>query len=126
MLKTILSVAAAGVVTAGAAAAQGDAAAGERVFRKCAACHMVGDDAKNRVGPVLNGVIGREIASVDGFRYSDAFTDLKAEGFVWTEENLHAYLENPRQFIKRNRMAFAGLRKADERADVIAYLAKFQ
>ena len=126
MLKTLLSLAAVVATTAGAAQAEGDPAAGERVFRKCAACHQVGDDAKNRVGPVLNGVVGREIASVDDFRYSDAFQEKKAEGFVWSEENLHAYLENPRQFISKNRMAFAGLRKADERADVIAYLAQFQ
>jgi cytochrome c len=87
---------------------------------------MVGEDAKNRVGPVLNGVVGAEIASVEGFNYSDAFLARKDEGLVWDEANLHAYLEKPRDFIKKNKMSFAGLRKEEERANVIAYLATFQ
>jgi cytochrome c len=126
MLRTPYVAIAALALAAGAAAASGDPAEGEKVFRKCMACHQVGEGAKNRVGPVLNGVIGREIASVEGFRYSDAFVEKRAEGFVWTEEALHAYLERPREFIAKNKMSFAGLRKAEDRDDVIAYLASFQ
>lgn len=106
--------------------ADGDAAKGEKVFRKCKACHAVGPDAKNKVGPQLNGIVGAEIASVEGFKYSDAFMAKKAEGLVWTEDNLEAYLEKPKDFIPKTRMSFAGLRKEDDREDVIAYLKTFQ
>jgi cytochrome c len=103
--------------------AQGDAEAGEKVFNKCKACHMVGDDAKNRVGPELNGVIGREIASVPEFKYSDAFLAKKEEGFTWAEENLTSYLADPKGFIAGNKMAFVGLKKPEEITNVLAYLA---
>jgi cytochrome c len=126
MLKTMFIAAAALTVATGAAQAQGDPANGEKVFRKCTACHQVGEGAKNRVGPILTGVIGREIASVEGFRYSDAFEKMKLKGFTWTEDNLHDYLENPRKYIPRNKMSFAGLRKQEDRDDVIAYIATFQ
>ena len=114
------------LVAAGFAApalAQGDVVAGEKVFNKCKACHMVGADAKNRVGPLLTGVIGREIASVPDFKYSDAFMEKKAEGFIWTEENLAAYLAEPKDFIPGNKMTFVGLKKEEEIANVLAYIA---
>jgi cytochrome c2 len=106
--------------------AQGDAAAGEKVFRKCQACHMVGEDAKNRVGPVLTGVVGREAGTIEDFNYSDALKEKAAEGLVWDEANLGAYLADPKGFIPGNKMAFAGLRKEEDVADVIAYLETFQ
>ncbi len=106
--------------------ADGDAAKGEKVFNKCKACHAVGENAKNKVGPQLNGIVGAEIASVEGFKYSDAFMEKKGEGLVWNEENLEAYLEKPKDFIPKTKMSFAGLRKEDEREDVIAYLKTFQ
>ncbi|SDH94927.1 c-type cytochrome [Alloyangia pacifica] len=112
-------------LTAGMALAEGDAAKGEKVFRKCKACHMVGDGAENRVGPVLTGVVGREIAAVEGFDYSDALKELAAADGTWTPEELAAFLEKPKDFAKGTKMSFAGLRKEDERADVIAYLATF-
>ena len=112
-------------LTAGMALAEGDAAKGEKVFRKCKACHMVGDGAENRVGPVLTGVVGREIAAVEGFEYSDALKDLAAADGTWTPEELAAFLEKPKDFAKGTKMSFAGLRKEEERADVIAYLATF-
>lgn len=108
------------------ALAQGDAAAGEQAFRKCQACHQVGPDARNGAGPALTVVIGHPIASAEGFRYSPAFEAKKEEGFVWTEEELDAYLTNPRAYIPGNRMAFPGLRDDEERANVIAYLATLQ
>jgi cytochrome c len=124
MLRTI---AIAAVAAAAAFAAQaGDPAAGEKVFKKCTACHAVGADAKNKVGPVLNGIVGRVAGSVDGFKYSDAVLAKKAEGFVWSAENLDAYLTNTKEFIAGNKMSFAGLKKPEERADVIAYLATFK
>ena len=107
------------------AGAEGDAASGEKVFRKCKACHTVGEGAKNRVGPVLNGIVGRAVASVEGFAYSEALEALAAEGRVWTPEELSAFLEKPRTYAKGNKMSFAGLRKEQERADVIEYLAGF-
>ena len=103
----------------------GDAAKGEKVFRKCMACHAVGADAANKVGPELNGIIGREAAAVAEFEYSDALVAKAGEGLVWTPENLAAFLEKPRDYVKGTKMSFAGLRKEDERADVIAYLAQF-
>ncbi len=108
------------------ALAEGDAAKGEKVFRKCMACHAVGEDAKNKVGPELNGIVGRVTATAPDFSYSDAMAAKGAEGHVWTVEELDAYLADPKGFIPGNKMAFAGLRKDSERADVIAYLATFQ
>lgn len=103
----------------------GDAAAGEKVFRKCQACHAVGDGAENKVGPVLNGVVNRAVAAVEGFAYSKALTSLADEGRTWTPEELSAFLEKPRDYAKGTKMAFVGLRKDEERQDVIAYLATF-
>jgi cytochrome c len=101
-----------------AALAQGDPAQGERVFNRCKACHSV-DEPKNKVGPHLVGVVGRQAGSVEGFRYSDA---MKESGITWNEETLAQYLADPRGFIKGNRMAFTGLKNEEEIADVIAYL----
>ncbi len=127
-MKPILAIVAAATVAAGAAggAAADDVEAGKKVFNKCKACHQVGPDAKNRIGPTLTGVIGREIASVEDFKYSDAFQEKKAEGFTWTEEHLEEYLASPRDYIPGNKMTFAGLRKEDDVENVIAYLATFQ
>lgn len=105
---------------------EGDVEAGEKVFRKCQACHMVGPDAKTRVGPVLNGIVGRDAATYEGFKYSDAMQKAAADGLVWTPEELGAFLEKPKDYIKGTKMTFAGLRKEEERRDVIAYLATFE
>ena len=109
----------------GAAFADGDPAAGEKVFKKCSACHAVGPEAKNKVGPELNGIVGRKVASVEGFKYSPAMTEFGAGDKAWDAATLDAYLADPKSYIPKNKMAFAGLKKADERADVIAYLNKF-
>ncbi len=106
--------------------AEGDAAAGEKVFRKCKACHMIGEGAENRVGPVLTGVVGRQVGSEEGFSYSDAFMEKANEGMVWDEANLAGYLADPKAFIPGNKMAFAGLRKEADIANVIAYIETFQ
>jgi cytochrome c len=124
-LATVLTVLA---VTgfAGAVFAEGDAAAGEKVFKKCKACHAIGEGAKNKVGPMLNGIVDNDIASVDGFKYSKAFVAKKAEGLVWTEEALDAYLTKPKKFIPGTKMSFAGLKKEKQRSDVISYLITFE
>lgn len=99
--------------------ASADVASGEKVFKKCGACHKV-VDGENGTGPHLYGVVGRDIASVDGFgSYSGTLTGLDG---AWTAENLNAFLENPKGWAKGTSMSFAGLKKVDDRADVIAYL----
>lgn len=97
------------------------AAAGETVFRQCKACHTVEEGGRNGTGPNLWGVVGRAYAAVEGFNYSDAFAEHAGE--TWTVEQLDAYLADPRGFIPGNRMGFAGLRKQEDRNNVIAYLA---
>ena len=98
--------------------AAGDAAAGEAVFKKCGSCHKL--DGSDGVGPHLNGVVGRNHAAVPGFAYSEANLALAAE--PWTPEALFAFLENPKQYMPGTKMAFAGLPKPEDRANVIAYL----
>ena len=109
------------------ALADGDAAAGEDTFKKkCKACHMVGPDAKNRVGPVLNGIVGAPAGSVEGFKYSSAMEAKKAEGLVWTEEELDAFLTKPKEYLKGTKMSFPGFKEEDDRENVIAYLKSVQ
>jgi len=103
---------------AGAAHAQGDPEKGEKVFNKCKACHFV-DEEKNKIGPYLVGIFGRPAGSVEGFKYSDA---MKNSGVVWEDETITAYLKDPKAYIPGNRMAFAGLRKDEDIADLLAYL----
>ena len=103
---------------AGAAHAAGDADKGKKVFRKCMACHSL-KEGENKVGPSLHGVFGRHAGAVEGFKYSDA---LKSSDVVWDEESIAHWVEAPKDFIPKNKMAFAGVRKEDERADLIAYL----
>ncbi|MCR8726198.1 c-type cytochrome [Frigidibacter sp. ROC022] len=99
---------------------------GAKVFKKCAACHKIGDGAKNGVGPALTGVFGRQAATADGFKkYSNPMKEAGEAGLVWDHDNLDAYLADPRAFLPKNRMAFAGLRKDADRAAVIAYLQSF-
>jgi cytochrome c len=110
---------------AGAMAAEGDPVAGENVFKKCKICHQIGEGAKNQVGPEQNGIVGRKAGSVEGFAYSPAMKEAGEKGLVWTDENLHKYLENPKEFVPKNKMAFVGLKVEKDRDDVIAYLKKF-
>lgn len=114
------------VALSGAARADGDPAKGAIVFKKCAACHEVGPDAKAKVGPPLTGVVGAKWAHVEGYAYSKTELEGAAAGKVWDVATLDAYLEAPKKVIPGGKMAFPGLKKPEDRADVIAYLATFQ
>ena len=107
--------------TGSVAMAAGDAVKGKRVFAKCRACHKT-VEGKHGVGPSLYGVVDRAIATAEGFKKYSKAMKAYGEGQVWSEELLDAYLENPKGVVKGTRMAFAGLKKPDQRADVIAYL----
>lgn len=107
------------------APAAGDAAAGERVFAQCRACHQIGETARNIVGPPLNGLIGRQAGTVAGFNYSPAFKTPEMASKVWSEENFATYIRNPRQVTPGTRMIFAGIRSDTQIADLIAYLKQF-
>ena len=99
--------------------AMGDIATGEKVFKKCAACHSIVKGGKNNIGPALYNVVGREVGAVSDYKYSKALT---AYGKAWTFEELNGYLLKPAKWIKGTKMAFAGLRKEKDRASVIKYL----
>ena len=100
----------------------GDAALGEKVFKKCKACHVV-DKEKHKTGPHLVNVIGRTAGTAEGYKkYSKA---MKNSGIVWDDETLNGYLEKPKKYLKGTRMAFAGLKKEKDRANVIAYLKQY-
>ena len=114
--------------------AAGDAAAGEKVFKRCASCHMVGPDAKAKVGPPLTGVFGRTMGTHEGFgkKYGKSLVALGETGEAWTPEEMFAYLKDPRKYLRaklddkkaKSKMAFK-LKKEDQRNDVIAYLLTF-
>ena len=114
------------------ALADGDAAKGEKVYKKCKACHMVGEGAKAKVGPQLNGIVGRKVASEEGFKYGKSIVALGATDLVWDEAELSDYLKNPKKYLRaklddkkaKSKMAFK-LKKDKDRANVIAYLKTF-
>ncbi|MET0358897.1 MAG: cytochrome c family protein [Pararhizobium sp.] len=108
-------------VAATGAARAGDAVSGERVFRKCGACHTA-TGPENRVGPSLKGVVGRPVAHVESYGYSEAMTAFGRDGKVWDEARLSTYLLAPRAMVPGTRMSFAGLKSDRDIADVIAYL----
>lgn len=98
---------------------------GEKVFRKCKACHQVGDGASHRVGPQLNGVMGRELGAAEDFRYSSTMEEMGEDGVVWTEETMAEFLAKPRSYVKGTKMSFPGLRSDEEIAAVTEYLKSF-
>ncbi|WP_192361164.1 c-type cytochrome [Mesorhizobium mediterraneum] len=126
MKSTLLGLAIAILTAVGSTHAQdtssGNAEAGAVVFKRCMACHKVGSDAKNGVGPVLNGVVGRAAGAYADYRYSAAN---KNSGLTWDEPTLTIYLRAPRKLVPGTKMTFAGLNRNQEIADVIAYLKQF-
>jgi len=96
----------------------GEAAAGEKTFMQCASCHVV-EPGVNRVGPSLAGIVGRAAGSIDGYNYTEANAN---SGITWTPEKMFQYLEDPRRVVPGTKMAFAGLKDGQDRANVIAYL----
>jgi len=118
IVTVALALAFAAAFSSGAALAEGDAAAGEKVFKKCKTCHSF-DPGKRKLGPHLMGVVGRKAGSVEGFKYSKA---MAGSDITWDEASLDEFLKKPKAFLKGTKMSFGGLKKDDQRADVIAYL----
>lgn len=110
-------------LSAGQSLAQ-DAAAGEKVFAKCKACH-VADTDQNKIGPSLKGLFGRTAGTHEGFKYSKAMIDAGAAGLVWDEAKLKEYLHSPKAMVKGTKMAFAGLKDDTDIANLEAYLKQF-
>jgi len=105
-----------------AMAGPGDAAAGKKVFKACAACHAIGPDAANRVGPQLNGLIGRHAGTAPDYDYSAA---MKNSGITWDEQTFARYIQSPRAMVPGTKMTFAGLKKPGDIANVLAYIESF-
>lgn len=99
---------------------------GEKVFKKCKACHQVGETAKNKTGPTLNGIIGASVGGRDGFKYSKPMKALAESGAVWSEDELAAFLTKPKTYLKGTKMSFVGLKKETDIAAVTVYLKSFQ
>ena len=125
MIKALAFGAVVLAISAGSAYAAGDAAAGEAVFKKCSTCHAVGPGAANKVGPELNGVVGRTAGTVADFKYSDALIEAGKGGLVWTPEKLDAWLKKPKDVVAGTKMTFAGLADQADVDNVIAYLQTF-
>ena len=123
-MKTLtLSVFAVFASLAGASSALAqDAAAGETSFKKCLACHSIGEGAKNKVGPVLNGLDGRKSGSVEGFSYSDAN---KNSGITWNKDQFLEYIKDPKAKVPGTKMTFAGIKNENEAQNLWAYISSF-
>ncbi len=109
------------LISSGSAHAQ-DAAAGEKVFNKCRACHQIGESAKNGVGPQLNGLIGRKAGTVEGYNYTEAN---KNSGLTWDEATFRDYIKDPKGKIPGTKMAYVGLKQESEIDSIVAYLKSF-
>jgi cytochrome c len=109
------------IVASSLAMAEGDPAKGAKVFKKCKVCHTLQEGGKHKRGPNLYDLFGRTSGTADEFKYSDA---VREAGVVWGAETLDSWLTNPKTFIPKNKMPFKGLKKADDRQNVISYLAQ--
>lgn len=122
MTRVLVIVAVALAGSAGTALSQ-DLTAGEQSFRKCLPCHAVGADARNKVGPLLNGLEGRKSGTIEGYSYSDAN---KNSGIVWSADAFKDYIKDPRARIPGTKMVFAGIKNEKEITDLWAYIAQFK
>jgi cytochrome c len=120
-MRGVILVAVLAMTATGGARAQ-DAAAGEKVFAVCKACHQIGETAKNAVGPVLNGVIGRKAGTYPGYSYSDAN---KNSGLTWDEATFREYIKDPRAKIPGTKMIYPGLKDEQKTTDLLAFLSQF-
>ena len=121
-MKFVAIAALALALSTGGAVAQGDATQGETVFKKCGICHAVGDNAKNKVGPVLNDVFGRVAGTFEGFNYSQAMKEAGAGGLIWTPETLGQFVHKPKDVVPGNKMTFPGLPEQADVDNIVAYL----
>ncbi|QGM45201.1 c-type cytochrome [Methylocystis heyeri] len=110
------------IAMAGTASAAGDAAAGEKVFAKCKACHQIGEGAKNAIAPELNGIDGRKASSVEGYNYSDA---MKASGITWDAASFKEFIKNPKAKVPGTKMVFQGLPSEGDEDNVWAYISSY-
>lgn len=117
-----LMIASAILCTSASASRAQDAAAGEKVFAQCKTCHQVGESAKNLVGPVLNGVIGRPAGTYPGYNYSEAN---KKSGLTWDEATFREYIKDPKAKVPGTKMAFAGLKDEQKVNNLVAFLKQF-
>ncbi len=132
MMTRMTAIACATMMLAAPFAQAQDAEKGEKLFKRCTSCHMIGDGAKNRTGPVLTEVVGRVAGTYEGYKYGKSIVAAGEAGLVWDEDNLFEYIADPRGFLKeylndpkaKAKMTFR-LKKEDQRRDVIAYLATF-
>ncbi len=107
------------------AAPIGDPDLGAEVFDQCKSCHQIGAGARDRIGPHLNGIFGRNAGAHDGFAYSKSLERAGNDGLVWTAQTLDAYIENPRALVSKTRMSFRGMKSPEDRANLLAYLRDF-
>jgi cytochrome c len=119
----MLAILAVGRASAEDAPAPGDVALGEKVFVKCRACHQIGPNAHNSIGPVLNGVIGRHSGIYPGYDYSEAN---KTSGLTWDEATFRDYIRDPKGKVPGTKMTFAGLTKQSDINNIVAYLKSFR
>jgi cytochrome c len=126
-MKTFVLTVLSAILFAGAAVAEepGDADTGKQVFRRCAICHDIGENAMNKLGPVLTGVVGRQPGTFPGFAYSGAMKTFGADGKVWTPGLISKFVQAPREVVSGTRMSFAGLKRQTDIDNVIAYLLTF-
>jgi len=123
--QLVLTLVASLAASAGWSETMGDPAKGAKVFKKCQSCHRVGEGAKNRVGPHLNGIFGRKAGSNPTAKYSKGLIRAGDDGLVWTDETLDAFIENPKALVSKTRMSFRGIKDIEDRLDLLAYLRGF-
>lgn len=110
------------LLTAGVAVADDHSAEGAAIFKKCMACHAIGEGAKNKIGPQLNDIVGRVAGTAEAYKYSQVMIDAGAGGLVWTPETLSTFLANPKDVVAGTKMTFAGLAEQEDIDKLIAYL----